>query len=97
VRLHHLELGLLLAEADPRDVAGIRERHHRPAEPVPHLPQQRWRREWEPPTPGQEPHHLGTGLQDRQVGVEVDPIQALDFQHHIPVQHVIYRHDPDPR
>ena len=30
--------------------------------------------------PGQERHHLRTGLQDRHIGVEVDPVQALDIQ-----------------
>jgi hypothetical protein len=93
VRLHDLELGLVLIELDPRDVVGIGERDHRPAEPVPHLPEQRRRGEREPQVPGQERHHLGTGLQDRHVGVEIDPVQALDIQHHMPVQHVIDCYD----
>jgi hypothetical protein len=33
-------------------------------------------------------------LQDRHVGIEVDPVQALDVQRHMPVQHIIYRYDP---
>jgi pimeloyl-ACP methyl ester carboxylesterase len=44
--------------------------------------------------PGQERHHLRTGLQDRHVGVEIDPVQALDIQHHMPVEHVIHRDNP---
>lgn len=34
---------------------------------------------------------------DRHVGVEVDPGQALDIQHHVPVQHLIHRHDRTTR
>ena len=94
VRRHHLQLGLVLLEPDPRDVVGIGERQHRPAEPVAHLPEQRRRGERESQVAGEERHHLGTGLQDRHVGVEVDPVQALDIQRHMPVQHVIHRHDP---
>ena len=94
VRLHHLQLGLVLTELDPRDVIGIGKGDHRLAEPVAHLPEQRRRGEREPQVPGQERHHLGTGLQDRHVGVEVDPVQALDVQRHMPVQHVVHRYDP---
>ena len=93
VRLHHLQLGLVLLELDPRDVIGVGEGEHRLAEAVAHLPEQRRRGEREPQVPGEECHHLGTGLQDRHVGVEVDPVQALDIQHHMPVQHVIHRYD----
>jgi hypothetical protein len=63
-------------------------------EPVPHLPEQRRGGEREPQVPGEERHHLGAGLQDRHVGVEIDPVQALDIQHHMPVQHAIHRYDP---
>jgi hypothetical protein len=98
VRLHHLQLGLVLLELDPGDVIGIGERHHRPAEPVAHLPEQRRRREREPQVPGQERHHLRTRLQDRHIGVEIDPVQAFDIQYDMPVEYVIYgngmlRHD----
>ena len=27
-------------------------------------------------------------------GVQIDPVQALDIQRHMPVQHVIHRHGP---
>jgi hypothetical protein len=93
VRLHDFQLGLVLAELDPGDVIGIGKGEHRLAEPVAQLPEQHWRGEREPQVPGQERHHLGTGLQDRHVGVEIDPVQALDIQHHMPVQHVIHRYD----
>jgi len=42
VRLHDLELGLVLAELDPQDVIGIGEGEHRPPEMVPHLRHHRY-------------------------------------------------------
>jgi hypothetical protein len=44
--------------------------------------------------PRQECHHLRAGLQDRHVGVEVDPVQALDIQRDMPVEHIVHRDDP---
>jgi hypothetical protein len=35
---------------------------------------------------GEERDHLRAGLQDRHVGVEVDPVQALDVQRGMPVE-----------
>jgi hypothetical protein len=43
--------------------------------------------------PGQERHHLSAGLQDRHIGVEVDPVQALHIQRDMPVEHIVHRHD----
>ena len=94
VRAHHLQLGIILAEPDPRDLIGLGERGDRPAEPVPELPEQHRRGKREPQVPGQERHHLRTGLQDRHVRVEIDPVQALDVQHHMPVEHVVHRDNP---
>ena len=36
--------------------------------------------------------HLATDLQIGHVGVEVDPIQALQIQPYLPVEHVVDRH-----
>jgi hypothetical protein len=36
----------------------------------------------------QEMHDLPTDLQVRDVAVEVDPVQALQIKHDVPVQHV---------
>jgi hypothetical protein len=41
---------------------------------------------------GHERHDLPAGLQDRHVGIEVDPVQALDVQRHVPAQDFIDRH-----
>ena len=41
---------------------------------------------------GHERDHLPAGLQDRHIGVEVDPVQALDVQLHMPAENLIHRH-----
>jgi hypothetical protein len=41
---------------------------------------------------GHERDHLPAGLQDRHVGIEVDPVQALDIQPHVPAQDLVHRH-----
>jgi hypothetical protein len=40
---------------------------------------------------GQERHDLRRGLQDGPVGVDVDPIQALDVQRDVPIGYVVDR------
>jgi hypothetical protein len=94
VRRHHLQLRLALTKPDPGNVIGLGERGHRPAEPLPELAEQHRRGEREPQMPGQERHHLRTGLQDRHVGVEIDPVQALDIQRDMPIKHIVHRDDP---
>jgi hypothetical protein len=41
--------------------------------------------------PVQERHHLPTHLQVRHIAVQVDPIQALDVQGHLPIKHTVHR------
>ena len=41
---------------------------------------------------GHERDHLPAGLQDRHVGIEVDPVQALDVQRHMPAEDLVHRH-----
>jgi hypothetical protein len=33
------------------------------------------------------------GLQDRHIGIEVDPVQALNIQRDMPLEHIVHRHD----
>ena len=94
MRRHHLQLGLAFPEPDPGNVISLGERGHRLPEPLPELAEQHRRGEREPQVPGQERHHLRTGLQDRHVGVEIDPVQALDIQRDMPIEHVVHRDDP---
>ena len=92
VRAHHVGLAVVLAEPDPRDVAGLGEGSHRAAEPLADLLQQRRRGDRQVQVLGHERDHLPAGLQDRHVGVQVDPVQALDVQRHMTAQHLIHRH-----
>jgi len=96
VRAHHLELAVILAELHPRDVVGLGKRRHRRTEPPPDLVEQRRGGERVAQMLAQERHHLATGLQDRHVGVEVHPVQALDVQRDMPIKHVVDRHHPRP-
>ena len=92
VRGHHVGLAVVLGELDPRDVVGLGEGGHRPAEPLPDLVEQRRGGNRQAQVLGHERDHLPAGLQDRHVGVEVDPVQALDVQLHMPAEDLIHRH-----
>jgi hypothetical protein len=41
---------------------------------------------------GHERDDLPAGLQDRNVRIQVNPVQALDIQRHVPAQDLIDRH-----
>ena len=41
---------------------------------------------------GHKRRHLPTHLQIRHIAVEIDPIQALHIQAHMPVEHIVHRH-----
>ena len=92
VRGHHIGLAVVLGELDPRDVVGLGEGGHRPAEPLPDLVEQRRGGNRQAQVLGHERDHLPAGLQDRHIGVQVDPVQALDIQLHMPAQNLIHRH-----
>src|SRR5437899_6915281 len=42
--------------------------------------------------PSHERHDLPAHLQIRHVPVQVDPIQALHIQHHVPIEEIVDRH-----
>ena len=48
---------------------------------------------------GHKRHHLATHLQIRHIAVEIDPIQTLDIQLHMPIEHIVdrYRCSHDPK
>jgi len=41
---------------------------------------------------GQEGNDLPADLQVRHVGIEIDPIEALQIQGYLPIEHVIHSH-----
>jgi hypothetical protein len=40
---------------------------------------------------GHERDHLAAGLQNRHVGIQADPVQALDIQRHMPIENLSRR------
>jgi hypothetical protein len=92
MRGHGGQLVVVLTELDPRDVVGLGVGGHRPTEPVTDLVEQRGRGERVAQVPRQERHHPRTGLQPGHIGVEVDAVQTLDIQRHVPVENVVDRH-----
>jgi len=75
-----------------RDVIGLRERGDRGAEPRADLLHQRWRGNRQAQVLRHERDHLPAGLQDRHIGVQVDPVQALDIQDRMTVENLARRH-----
>jgi hypothetical protein len=49
-------------------------------------------KERQPQVPGQKRHYLGTGMQDGTSAV--DPVQAGDVEHHMPIEDVVHHQDP---
>jgi hypothetical protein len=94
VRAHHRELVVILAELHPGDVVGLGVGGHRAAEALPELVEQRRRRNRVAQVGRQERHDLRAGLQVGSVGVEVDAVQTLDIQRHVPIQDIVDRHHP---
>jgi AAA domain len=68
---------------------------HRPATRHPDLLEDRRRRDRIAQMLGQETHHLAAHLQVRHIDVEIDPIQTLQIQRHMPIEDVVYRHRVD--
>ena len=85
VRLHDADLAVALAEPHPRDPVRGRIRLHRPAEPGPDLLHQRRRRDRLAQVLRHERNHLPAGLQDGNIRVQVDAVQALDIQHRVTI------------
>ena len=90
VRAHHLQLAFPLREAQHRDVVLSGELGDVAAKPQPDLLQQRRGRDREPQMRGQEADHLAGQLQRRHPPVQVDPIEALQVQTHVPIQDVVH-------
>ena len=76
-------------QLEDRDVVGLGERVHLLAEAVANLVEQRRRRDRVAEVSGQEALHLATDLAVRDVGTQVDAVDALHFERDVPVQHVV--------
>ena len=76
-------------------MVGVGEGGNRAAERVTDLLQARRGGHRETAVP-QELHHLPTHLQLAEIAVEVDPVQALQIEAHVPVEHLVDRNRVDP-
>ena len=83
-----------LQHRDPpvaREPAGLR------SEPITDLSQQRRGRDRMPEMPTQEPHNLTGDLQPRHIRVEDHPVDALDLERHMTLEHIVdIRHARHP-
>jgi hypothetical protein len=95
VGTHHLDVAVGGLQRHHRDVVGLRERRHPAAEPISDLLQACRRVDLEPAM-GKELDHLPADLQLAQVAMQVKPVQALQIERHVPLQHVVDcdRHRP---
>jgi hypothetical protein len=73
-------LVFLTSERDHRDVVGLGEGLHRPAERLPASLQQRWGRHRLALMLGEEADHLPAHHQVRRRQGQIDPVQAVDLQ-----------------
>ena len=92
IRPHHLDLAVIPAEPHHRNLVVGSETLHRFTKGGADLVHDRRRRDRITQMRGHERHHLPGHLQVRHIAVQVDPIQALHIQVHMPVKHIIYRH-----
>ncbi len=95
VGAHHLDVAVGGLEPHDRDVVGVGEGLYRAAESVADLLQTRRRRHRETAV-SQELHHLPAHLELAQVAVQVDPVQTLQIEAHVPVEHIVDRDRIDP-
>src|SRR5205807_2785157 len=87
---HHLDVAVGSLQRHHRDVVSLRERRHPAAEPIPDLLQARRRVDLEPAM-SQELDNLPADLQLAQVTMQVNPVQALQIERNVPLQHVVDR------
>ena len=74
---------------------GLGEGRHRAAGAIPDLLQARRGGNGEP-TVAQELHDLPADLELPKIAMEIDPVQTLQVQLHMPLEHVVDRHRVNP-
>ena len=82
-RAHHVDLAVVSLEPQDRDVVGRHEGAHRGSEAVPHVRHDRRGRDGAPQMTSHEHRHLTRHLKIRDVGVQINPVQALQVQLHM--------------
>jgi len=89
---HHVDLAVVLGEPHHRDPIVGGETLHRPPERGADLLQDRRRRDRITQMRGQKRDHLPTHLQVRHIAVEINPIQTLNIEPHMPIEHIVDRY-----
>ena len=83
VALGHRVLAFPLAEFHPGDVVLIGPRAQSRLEGRRDLPEHRGRGDLLAAAPHEEIDHAARGLQSRHIGIEIEPVDAADFQGHV--------------
>jgi hypothetical protein len=89
---HLLDLAVGLGEPHHRDVLVVGEPGDRATERGPDLVEDRRGRDRIAQVRGQEADDLPADLQIGHVGVEVDPIQTLQIERHMPIENLVHGH-----
>jgi len=92
VGAHPVDLAVVLGEPHHRDALVDGEPVDRLTERGPHLVEDRRRRDRIAQVRGQEGDDLPADLQIGHVGVEVNPVQALQVQRDLPIENLVDRH-----
>src|ERR1039458_3355024 len=95
VRLHDLDIAVGSFQRHHRDVVGVGEGGDPAAERVPDLLQARSGRD-RVAAMFKELHELAADLQPAEITVQIDTVQALKVQLHVPIQHIIHRDRHQP-
>ena len=93
VGLDHVDLPIALGEADDRDLTLLGEAATASERSRPFL-EQGWGGNWLVTLLVEKGDHLAANLQLRNVGVQVDTIQAFEVQQDMPIEHLVDVADP---
>ena len=90
---HDVDVAITLLEMHNGNVVLLGEDIDGLAEPVAHLFHHRGRGDHHAQVTPHEAHHLARGLEVRHVGVQVDPVEALEIEHHMVIEQVVHVDD----
>ena len=95
ISTHHFDVAVGGFQPHHRNVVGIGVGGDRAAKRIADLLQARRGGHHIPAVP-QELHHLPTHLQLGEIPIQVDPVQTLEIEAHVPVEHIVDRDRVDP-